>query len=216
MNKRKILLFLIVIIIVGTGVVFYTREQDKALSENKYREVVENIEDSMNETKNIIAKANDFNLSLEEVKSRYQLQKLSPQTVEADEVLEDCIEEYSWYQSAVDSGFDYSEKEAQEEVDKLKESLEVAENKEEIEKYIATFSSEDQYWEYVKERNMIKGTIKKYEESLKEDFCKSNHVSEEQIDTSTKWNDYLEKEKKETVEEQDVQIDQKMIAKIEE
>lgn len=215
--KKKILLPIVVMVILGIGVIFCAKEQKKVLSENKYRKVAENIEDSIDGTENTIVKAKDFNLSLEEVKSRYQLQNLSEtgDADEANEVLQECIEEYSWYQNALDNGYDYSDKEAQEEVEKIKESLEVSENKEEVEKYIATFSSEEKYWEYVKERNIIKGTINKYENALKEEFCSENSISEEKVDSSTEWNNYLENEKQLAVEKQNVQIQDKMVEKIE-
>ena len=53
----------------------------------------------------------------------------------------------------------------------LKEVVRTSENSEEIQEMISAFENEDVYWEYVRERNRIKGTILAYQQSLQEQYC---------------------------------------------
>ena len=88
----------------------------------------------------------------------------------------------------------------------LKEMVKTSENSEEIREMINAFENEDAYWEYVRERNLIKGTILAYQQSLKEKYCDKAGIKMETDIKEKEWETYMAQVVKKAVDKQKVEV----------
>lgn len=93
-------------------------------------------------------------------------------------------------------------------MEKLKQTIASADNKEDVEAVIKGFGSEDEYWEY--EFNVYKTDlpIQKYTKSLKVEYENNDISSEVQgisVNSDEDFNDFFERYKEELVEKQNYQ-----------
>lgn len=102
---------------------------------------------------------------VERVTSLYVLQGQSEK--EAEKSALKYIEEYNaMYVEAINNGFDVTEKEVDEYISALKITVKQAANSSDVEKVIAQFESEDEYWEYEKNVYQKQLPVQKYVATL--------------------------------------------------
>lgn len=155
----------------------------------------------------IVAKGKDVEVSLKELRMRVNVQEIDKHSADREKILNDLITEKVLYQKAVEESLVFSEVEAEEQVRQLKEMVDTAENKEQVEDVIKGFGGEDAYWKYVKERIIIKGSVNNYKAALEKAAKKerskdgvSKNASESEID--------------QLIQEQDVQIDEDVLKEL--
>lgn len=103
------------------------------------------------------------------------------------------------YQEAIANGYTVTDEEVQQHIDQLKETINTAENAEEVQQIIAQFPSEDAYWDYeftVYQKDL---SIQKYVADLE---TKYNNSSIDNTSSSSNWETYYKQFKNKLVEKQ--------------
>ncbi len=108
-------------------------------------------------------------------------------------------EEQALYVKAISEGYDVNEKEIDEYVDNMKDTVNSAENKEDIKKVIDEFDSEDAFWDYQRIVAKTDLPIINYTKALEKQYRKE-HVNDEDVDEG--WNKEYESIKSKLVKEQ--------------
>ena len=165
------------------------------------------MENELKEPQNrIVAKGRDIEVSQREVTIRCELSEYSENVVSKEEAVKELIEEKALYEEAVKHGFQISDVELDREMAGLKEVVKKSENSEEIQEMISAFENEDIYWEYVRERNLIKGTILAYQQSLQEQYCDKDRVKLETAVEEKEWEEYMDQVVERAVDKQEVEL----------
>lgn len=127
------------------------------------QEYVNNKDDSA------VATGKNIKVTLAELQLRGKVQKYLGDEEDYDAILNDLIEEKVLYYNAVQEGMKEDEADAQQQVDHMKKTVEEgASGAEQVKSILAQFDDENDYWDYVKERVMIKGMIQEYKKTLEE------------------------------------------------
>ena len=108
-------------------------------------------------------------------------------------------EEQALYVKAIAEGYDVNEKEIDEYVDNMKDTVNSADNKEDIKKVIDEFDSEDDFWDYQRIVAKTDLPIINYTKALEKQYRKE-HVNDEDVDEG--WNKEYESIKSKLVKEQ--------------
>lgn len=111
-------------------------------------------------------------------------------------------EENALYAEAINNGYDVTEKEIDEYINKLKRLSETAENKEDIEKVISGFGSEKEYWEYEKKIYKQLLPIQNYISDLEKEFMEKNRDNYEPSKIEKMWDTEFKKVKDNAVKKQ--------------
>lgn len=120
----------------------------------------------------------------------------------AEEKAVQYMKEYeALYQAAVEMGYTATDDEVRAYIEELKAAAETSENKEEIEKAMSQFETEEAYWEYEFTVYQKSLPIQKYVKALEKDFLKS--------DSTGSWEERFEEIKKELVEKEEFSKDLK-------
>ena len=183
------------------------KQSDKAGAESTYKRVGTVLESELKENKNrIVAEGRDIEVSQREVAIRCELSKYSENAVSQEEAVKELVEEKALYEEAVKHGFQISDAELDKEMAELKEVVRTSENSEEIQEMISVFENEDVYWEYVRERNLIKGTILAYQQSLQEQYCDKAGIKLETDVEEKEWEEYMDQVVEKAVDKQEVEL----------
>lgn len=211
MMKNKILSGLLIVgCIIPITLAGAWKQTNKAGAESMYKKVGTVLENELKEPQNrIVAKGRDIEVSQREVTIRCELSKYSENVVSKEEAVKELIEEKALYEEAVKHGFQISDAELDKEMAELKEVVETSENADVIQELINAFEDEDAYWEYVRERNLIKGTIMAYWQSLKEQYCEKDRVTQETEVDEKEWETYMEQVTEKAVDKQEVELNMK-------
>lgn len=163
--------------------------------------------DNQREQEQIIAQGRNIHISLEELRFRINVQKLSGRKSEWESVLTELIEEKTLYYNAEAEGIVMEEEEAEAQVQQLKDMLEEedAEGGEQFKEMIEGFEDEEAYWDYTKERILIKGSIQKYKDLLREEYADGSDLTEEEVD------DKLEDKIDSLIRQEKVEVDQELL-----
>ena len=108
-------------------------------------------------------------------------------------------EEQALYVKAIAEGYDVSEKEIDEYVNNLKDTVNNAENKEDMYKIINEFDSEDDFWDYQRVVAKTDLPIINYTKEVEKQYRKK-HMNDEDVDEG--WNKEYEDLKQKLVKEQ--------------
>ena len=108
-------------------------------------------------------------------------------------------EEQALYVKAIAEGYDVSEKEIDEYVNNLKDTVNNAENKEDMYKIINEFDSEDDFWDYQRVVAKTDLPIINYTKEVEKQYRKK-HMNDEDVDEG--WNKEYEALKQKLVKEQ--------------
>lgn len=208
MMKNKILSGLLIVgCIIPITLAGAWKQTNKAGAESMYKKVGTVLENELKEPQNrIVAKGRDIEVSQREVTIRCELSKYSENVVSKEEAVKELIEEKALYEEAVKHGFQISDAELDREMAELKEVVKKSENSEEIQEMISAFENEDIYWEYVRERNLIKGTILAYQQSLQEQYCDKDRVKLETAAEEKEWEEYMDQVVERAVDKQEVEL----------
>lgn len=184
------------------------KQADKAGAESTYKKVGTVLEDELKESDSrIVAEGKNIAVGQKEVNIRCELSKYSKNVLSEEDAVQELIEEKALYEEAVKNGFQISDAELDKEMAELKEVVEASENADVVQELISAFEDEDAYWEYVRERNLIKGTILAYQQSLKEQYCEKDRVTQETEVDEKEWETYMEQVTKKAVDKQEVELD---------
>lgn len=117
------------------------------------------------------------------------------------------------YQKAIHAGYSVTDDEVSTYIDTLKEMTASAENKDDVQKLISQFDSEEAYWDYQLEVYKKNLPIQNYVSDLQKQFYENNAdtlIAEKEIneegDISGEWETYFEQFKLDAVEEEDYAI----------
>ena len=161
------------------------------------QEYVNNKDDSA------VATGKNIKVTLAELQLRGKVQKYLGDEEDYDAILNDLIEEKVLYYNAVQEGMKEDEADAQQQVDHMKKTVEEgASGAEQVKSILAQFDDENDYWDYVKERVMIKGMIQEYKKTLEE---KTDNKSSKKS---------VAQEIKNMVSEQNVNINSELLDKV--
>ena len=109
----------------------------------------------------------NIKVTFAELQLRGKVQKYLGEEEDYDAILNDLIEEKVLYYNAAQAGIKEDEADARQQVDDMKKMVEEgASGAEQVKSILAQFDDENDYWDYVKERIMIKGMIQEYKETL--------------------------------------------------
>ena len=111
-------------------------------------------------------------------------------------------EENALYAEAIKKGYDVTEKEIDEYINKLKRLSKTAENKEDIEKVISGFGSEKEYWEYEKKIYKKLLPIQNYTSDLEKEFMEKNRDKCEPSNIEKTWDTEFKQVKDKAVKKQ--------------
>lgn len=117
------------------------------------------------------------------------------------------------YLKAIHAGYSVTDDEVSTYIDTLKEMTASAENKDDVQKLISQFDSEEAYWDYQLEVYKKNLPIQNYVSDLQKQFYENNAdtlIAEKEIneegDISGEWETYFEQFKLDAVEEEDYAI----------
>ena len=207
MKNKLISGFLVVGCILPITLAGAWKQTDKAGAESTYKRVGTVLESELKENKNrIVAEGRDIEVSQREVNIRCELSKYSENAVSQEEAVKELVEEKALYEEAVKHGFQISDAELDKEMEELKEVVKASENSEEIQEMLHAFEDEDAYWEYVRERNLIRGTILAYQQSLQEQYSNTNRVKLETDVQEKEWEEYMDQVVEKAVDKQEVEL----------
>ena len=106
------------------------------------------------------------------------------------------------YIDAIKAGYSVTDKEVSDYVDELRKTAKTVDNKDDVQKIISKYPSEDDYWNYMKIVYEKQLPIQKYVESLENDFEKQNNMKKGSEEFETKFNERLNLIEKEAIKEQ--------------
>ncbi|RHU91270.1 hypothetical protein DXB96_14950 [Clostridium sp. OM07-10AC] len=137
-------------------------------SESLYDDAGKQLEEYVNTKDNsAVATGKNIKVTFAELQLRGKVQKYLGDEEDYDAILNDLIEEKVLYYNAAQAGIKEDEADARQQVDDMKKMVEEgASGAEQVKSILAQFDDENDYWDYVKERIMIKGMIQEYKETL--------------------------------------------------
>ena len=199
-------------VVLVAGILFTDRKS--ADSEDVYDSTKEIVEEYLDEdqqdssSQKVVASGEGFEITRAELEFRLQGKKNANQT--AEEVLQELIEERILMKKAEEAQCIVSEQEAQAQVAELKDIIEKSDDSgQKISEMIESFKDQDAYWDYTKERIIIKGSISNYREKLSEECRKQNTaLSDEEIVG------LVDKKVKDMVSEETVKINENIVKAI--
>lgn len=137
---------------------------------------------------------------IEIAKSFYTLQGQSE--INAEKSAVKYVEEYNaMYVEAISNGFDVTEEEVDNYISDLKEMAKSAANSNDVEKVIAQFDSEDEYWEYQKLICQKQLPIQKYVQTLENEYLNETGKDADE-EAAALWNEELDKIKEKAASKQ--------------
>ncbi len=152
-----------------------------------------NIINEQNTTENnrsVAIKGKHFDITQEEINLKSKIYELNnSENPKADAIKDLKINKALYYQATL-KGYKTSDSEVNNEIGKLKKILPNCENYDEIEKFISTFESEDNYWTYIRDVMKTKMTIQSYTDDLKKNFAKEKNLDIDSIEFMNEWNTY--------------------------
>lgn len=176
-------------------------------AENPYHAVSSVVNDELeNNYSEIIAEGKGVSVTLSEVNIRYRLQSLKNAKITKEEVLDGVIADYALYQEAVEKGFLISEEELDTKVNELREAMKSVDNADEIQSFLDGFSSEEDYWRFVKEKSRVEYTILAYKDDLANQYSKKNDISRSNVSQDGMWDDFIKNRYEKAVESSDITI----------
>mgnify|MGYP005789335273 CR=1 FL=1 len=123
-----------------------------------------------------------------------------------EKAIDYLLEREALYQKAITSGFTASEEEIRDYINELKNLVQTAENREDMQLLINEFDTEEEYWEFEYEVYRKKLPILKYLESVKQEYYSSEGKiapdSNESTNTINGYSNYLESVKEQLVKEE--------------
>ncbi len=170
--------------------------------------VGEIVQDQLDERGKIVAQGNGIKVYENEVTLRVSLSQFTEVKQTSDDVTDRLIEEKVLYNKATEAGIKIEETQLDAEIEKLKSCAydESVDNHKILEGVLDSFEDEDQYWEYVKERNRITETIAAYENDITQTYAKKNDLDVSSQDDQKMIEKYIQEVKNQLVEEADVKI----------
>lgn len=189
MNKR-ITIPIIIMIIFILGITGYA---DNA--EPKYEYMGKKIEESINKnlnTKNskVLAQSDNISITEAELKNNVEILNLSynvNQNDIASTAVEQLLERKSLYKLSIESGFHVSESEYQTYIQNLKESLNNAENRDEIIEFFKGFGGSEKYFELMEDTYKESLCIRKYLDSKMQKYAEAINADVNDITFLNEW-----------------------------
>lgn len=176
-------------------------------AENPYHAVSSVVNDELeNNNSEIIAEGEGVSITLSEVNIRYRLQSLKSENITKEEVLGGVIADYALYQEAVEKGFLIREEELDAKVNELREAMKSVDNADEIQSFLDGFSSEEDYWKFVKEKSRVEYTILAYKDDLADQYSKKNVISRNNVSQDGMWDDFIKNKYEKAIENSDITI----------
>lgn len=80
------------------------------------------------------------------------------------------------------------------------------ENHDLVDQLVSSFENEDEYWDYLKERNRVTETIAAYKASIAEKYAEKNGIDEDAIQSSAEIQNHEQKVVDRIVEKADVEM----------
>lgn len=212
--KKMIICCISCAVVLMAGIIFTDRKS--ADSEDVYESTKEIVEDYLEEdqqdssSQKVVASGDDFEITKAELEFRLQGKKKSNANQTAEEVLQELIEERILMKKAEEAQCVVSEQDAEAQVAELKDIMEKSDDSgQKISEMIESFKDQDAYWDYTKERIIIKGSINNYREKLSEECKKQDAaLSDEEIAG------LVDKKVKDMVSEEAVKINEKIVRAI--
>lgn len=212
--KKMIICCISCAVVLMAGIIFTDRKS--ADSEDVYDSTKEIVEDYLegdqgdSSSQKVVASGDDFEITKAELEFRLQGKKKTNANQTAEEVLQELIEERILMKKAEEAQCVVSEQDAEAQVAELKDIMEKSDDSgQKISEMIESFKDQDAYWDYTKERIIIKGSISNYREKLSEECKKQDAaLSDEEIA------DLVDKKVKDMVSEEAVKINEKIVRAI--
>lgn len=223
--KKKLILIMVLSmsIVVGIPLASYARQkeekseqwgnvlneiyelEDANSGEGEYKLALEGqYADCMEDLENIYEAGEDILITDGEIQQAQEFYQIAGDTEREakQKAIDDVEEQNALYVEAIKNGFEVTDEEVKVYIEELKESIEHAENKDEIMGVINAFDSEEAYWEYEFEVYKKLLPIQKYVKSLEKKYV-DKHIDElDNQDVLESWDKEFEKVKEELVEEQ--------------
>lgn len=212
--KKMIICCILCAVVLMAGLIFTDRKS--ADSEDVYESTKEIVEDYLEEdqqdssSQKVVASGDDFEITKAELEFRLQGKKKSNANQTAEEVLQELIEERILMRKAKEAQCVVSEQDAEAQVAELKDIMEKSDDSgQKISEMIESFKDQDAYWDYTKERIIIKGSISNYREKLS-DECKKQDAALTDEDIAG----LVDKKVKDMVSEEAVKINENIVRAI--
>lgn len=152
---------------------------------------------NMDQTTNVYAVGKNATVTVEEIEQATEFYKLSGMSEEDARLkAENYMLEYeALYQEAIRSGYSVSDEEIDAYLSELKETMNTAANKKDVEELIAQFDSPEEYWEYQHSVSQKSLPIQKYVAEKKKEF-----------DSEDLWEEYFQQLKQNLVNAEEYTI----------
>lgn len=111
-------------------------------------------------------------------------------------------QENALYVKALEEGYEVTDKEVNEYLDTLKQTLSEAENNKDVEKIIKAYGSEDEYWNYMFKVYQKDLPIQKYISALEDDYAKQLGMEKTSEEFQKYWDTKFENIKDDLVKEE--------------
>ncbi len=124
------------------------------------------------------------------------------ETVAREKAIIETEQLYALYAEAINKGYSVTDQEVKEYLNELKELLNTANNKEDIQDLIQAFNSEEEYWEFQFSVYQINLPVQKYVKDIEEAYMKELQISGFTGDADKEWSDHFEALKEELVKKE--------------
>ena len=183
-------------------------EKKESKKNNEYRiSLYGKISEKTEEINDIAEEGKDILIETDEIDKAEEFYKIKGNDEEvAKEKAKSYVEgQNALYIEAIKKGYDVTDKELDQYIAELKETVSTAENREVAQDIIDSFDSEEDYWKYERELYKKLLPIQKYVKKLENDFIKQNLKNKTDEQVKNEWTEELEKIKAKAVKNQNFQ-----------
>lgn len=210
--KKKILIGIICFIGFASFVSYhfvYANSTGNMMNEygKKFASIYSNSQRTMRTREKAVFENNDFSISKSDIRRQVQLVQINMEgsTKElAKEAVNELIERKTLYALAVEKGYLVSDEDFEEYKSKFRESMQEAENEEDIKQFFAGFGGEEDYWSTMETTLRESLTIRKYLDDRMKKYASEKGQDISNIDFQQKWSKEEEKIKKNMLQKAEV------------
>ncbi len=204
-TKTKIVILASTAAIIIGGAIAVTQAGNRESFFSKWGKVLSN-NSVQTYSDDLYAVGNNTSITQKDYEQTLQFQLLSglEQKEAEKEAYRYVTEREALYYQAVKAGYSVTEEEVRDYIEILKQMVEEAENREDIQQLIEQFDSEEAYWEYEVSVYMKNLPIQNYVESLQTDFYKQ--ISSDETGSETAWDEYFDALKQKYAAEEEYKL----------
>lgn len=196
MKKRRILLPILLIFIIGTAFVYAAKSKSNIEIMKQVGQLFHASQSKTDDSVFARGKSGGVitNADIEQATEFYVLAGCDRSSAR-EKAIHYMLQRDATYQKAVSEGYSVTDDEINAYLDELKVALKDADNSDEAQALIDQFDSEEDYWQHEFEVYKVNLPIEKYLEAMKQEYLQNSSLQADEQSSSDaieSWNDYVE------------------------